>query len=254
MIILITPTGGRPDQITLCSFFMKRQAYTGKVIWIIIDDCQPRTTDFIPDNFHENWTIIKYYPTPLWQPGQNTQGRNLSVGIQILKQNYSLSEIDGIFIIEDDDYYRPQYLERMMLSLPGFQATGERYTIYYNVYFRTFFTNPNTGHSSLFQTAFSTEVLPIFESCYGQKFIDMNFWSRLTKVNLFNGANLSIGIKGMPGRYGIGAGHTRLRNMPRDNDLNFLIAKIGIEDANIYKGYYGSDSVVRNALFIKRGA
>jgi len=96
------------------------------------------------------------------------------------------------------------------------------------------------------------EALPIFEGCYTEKFIDMIFWSRLTRVNLFKDGNLSVGIKGMPGRYGIGAGHTRLRNMPRDNDWRYLIHLIGVEDAKLYIKYYGG--VVQNPrpLFVKR--
>jgi hypothetical protein len=218
---------------------MKRQTYPGKVIWIIVDDCLPRTMDAIADE-RPNWTIIKVYPEPPWQPSQNTQGRNIAAGINTLFAKYNKEDIKGIFIIEDDDYYKPVYLERMAPRLNGFQATGEKNTIYYNVYYRTYFTNPNFGHSSLFQTAFSIEALPIFAGCINEKFIDMIFWSRLTKVNLFNDGNLSVGIKGITGRFGIGAGHTRLRNMPQDNDWRILTQLIGVEDARLYMPYYGS--------------
>jgi len=247
---LITPTGGRPNQISLCAYFMKRQTYPGKIVWIIVDDCLPRTTDAISDD-RPNWTIIKVYPTPPWQPNQNTQGRNIATGINTLFTTYKREEIKGIFIIEDDDYYKPVYLDRMVPRLNGFQATGERNTIYYNVYYRTYFTNPNLGHASLFQTAFSIDALPIFSGCINEKFIDMIFWSRLTKVNLFNDGNLSIGIKGIPGRYGIGAGHTRLRNMPQDQDWRILTQLIGMEDARLYMPYYGSrqtQSLFRKAV------
>lgn len=251
MITLITPTGARPNQINLCSFFMKRQTYSGKVVWIIIDDCNPRTTDEIQD-FPQNWTIIKVYPVSSWQPGQNTQGRNIAEGINILLANYRKEDIEGIFIIEDDDYYKPTYLERMTPRLAGYQAIGERNTIYYNVFFRTSFTHVNTGHSSLFQTAFTIEALPIFEDCLSQRFIDMSFWPRLSRVNLFNDDNLSIGIKGMPGRYGIGSGHARLRNMPQDHEWNYLTRLIGIEDARLYVGYYGGSCDIQHSFFTKR--
>lgn len=250
MICLITPTGGRPNQINLCALFMKRQTYPGKVIWIIIDDCIPHTTDTIQDN-RLNWSIIKVYPSPHWQPGQNTQGRNISVGINTLLANYKMEEIRGIFIIEDDDYYKSVYLDRMVPRLNGFQAAGERNTVYYNVYFCTYFIHPNTGHSSLFQTAFTINALPIFARCCSERFIDISFWTQLTNVNLFNDGNLSVGIKGMPGRYGIGAGHTRLRNMPKDNGWNLLTQLIGVEDAELYVKYYGGSNI-RPQLFTRR--
>jgi hypothetical protein len=93
------------------------------------------------------------------------------------------------------------------------------------------------------------EALPIFQGCYGERFIDMNFWVQLTHVNLFNDGNISIGIKGIPGRYGIGAGHTRLRNMPRDNGWKYLTYLIGIEDVKLYTKYYGGGTQSSSALF-----
>jgi len=251
MIALITPTGARPNQFKLCSLFMQRQTYQGEVVWVIVDDCIPITTDAVKEDFKDNWTIIKVYPKPPWHPSQNTQGRNISAGLNMLFKNYKTKDIEGIFIIEDDDYYRPVYLEKMVPRLSGVQATGERNTIYYNVYYRTYFINPNTGHSSLFQTAFTIEALSIFERYIGEQFIDMMFWSHLTKVNLFNDNNLSIGIKGIPGRYGIGAGHTRLRHMPRDYDWRYLVKLIGMEDARLYYCFFNNRDE-RSPLFQRR--
>lgn len=82
---------------------MKEQTYTGTVIWMIVDDGDPVTTDFITDDFREGWTIQKIYPKPVWQKGQNTQGRNLAAGIREIKK----LDPELIFIVEDDDYYSP---------------------------------------------------------------------------------------------------------------------------------------------------
>ncbi len=255
MICLITPSGGRIGQIQICAALMKRQTYKGPVVWIIIDDCIPRSTDKILENFRDNWIIIKEYPKPSWRPGLNTQGRNISVGINTLLQNYDEREIKGVFIIEDDDYYRPEYLEKMVLRLNGYQVAGETRTIYYNVYFRRWITNANTAHASLFQVAFTPEVIPTFRMCYESKFIDAQFFKlmRGKGVHLFRDGNLAIGIKGMPGRAGIGAGHTRLMNMKADFDLHYLTQLIGIENAKIYDRYYGGDRMQRQPLFSKRG-
>lgn len=232
MICLITPTGSRQDQIDLCAYFMNRQTYKGEVVWIIVDDCLPRTTIFT-DN--KNWTVIKVYPQPFWEVGQNTQGRNIAAGIDTL---LSLEkDIEGIFIIEDDDYYKPEYLERMMLRLKGFDIAGEKNTIYYNALFRRYVTNPNTAHSSLFQTAFSVDAIPILKSCYSHRFIDCEFWRKVSNKNLFNENNLAIGIKGLPGRAGIGAGHKGQLNMKDDKDLSYLKSLIN-EDYKFYERYY----------------
>jgi hypothetical protein len=239
MIVLITPTGGRPIQFNLCAKFMKRQSYTGKVMWIIIDDCEPRTTDEVKDDFRNNWTIIKEYPVPVWQPGQNTQARNISVGINII---LSLKEnIEAIFIIEDDDYYKSIYLEHMMTFLKGFWLAGETRTIYYNVFLQKYAINGNIHHVSLFQIAFTTEAIPALETCYAERFIDFAFSQKVSNKNLFTDGNLAIGIKGLPGRYGIGMGHQMSSNWrwPTDINMNYLRSLIG-DDIELYRSYYGN--------------
>lgn len=240
MIFLITPTGGRNTQIAICSRLMHAQTYKGDVVWIVVDDCNPVTTDIIKDDFRENWTIIKEYPDPPWRVGFNTQGRNLSVGINTLLKNYCKEDIEAVFIIEDDDYYRPEYLEKMMTHFEGFNVIGEVNTIYYNVYFRKYVANGNMKHASLFQIAFKPDAISTFRMCYQDKFIDSMFFQLLKGegVNLFQDINLAVGIKGLPGRAGIGAGHGKGMNMRNDPFFKYLTNLIG-SDAKYYEGYYG---------------
>lgn len=246
MIALITPTGARPEQFSLCARWMQRQTYKGNVTWFIIDDCGPRSTDFVGEGFKENWTIIKIYPVPLWSVGRNTQARNLSVGIDALLANYKQEEIEAIFIIEDDDYYKPQYLERMMSRFGNYKVLGEMNTVYYNILYWTYFINRNTSHVSLFQIALKPEMIPLFKSVFNDKFIDFKFYEKLHaqefvrrgEIGFFNEGNLAIGIKGMQGRAGIGAGHGKLLNMLPDPQLTFLKSQINIEDVQVYERYY----------------
>jgi hypothetical protein len=241
MIALITPTGGRISQLNICAGLMRNQTYTGEVVWIIIDDCIPKTCDIIPDDFRKGWIIIKLHPNPPWREGLNTQGRNLSVGINKIYENYP--DIEAIFMIEDDDYYRPEYIVSMMERLRGFMVAGETNTIYYNVFFRRYVANGNYKHASLFQVAFTQDAIPIFRKCYMDRFIDSLFFQLLAGngVNLFSANNLAIGIKGIGGRPGIGAGHRRQTNMRPDTDMAYLTSQIGT-DAKIYERYYGGFS------------
>jgi hypothetical protein len=213
---------------------MKTQTYTGPVTWVIVDDCLPETTAFIPEDFKPNWTILKVYPRPEWEPGQNSQARNISAGIWELFDHYSPDQIEAIFFIEDDDYYKPIYLEMMVPRLPGYQAIGETNTIYYNVYYRRHITNGNTEHASLFQTAISVAALPEFEKCYKELFIDYVFFAKIRSVNLFQAGNLAIGIKGLPGRSGIGSGHSQGMMMAPDPEMDYLKYLIG-NDYKIYR-------------------
>jgi hypothetical protein len=251
MIAAITPTGSRPNQFNLCSRWMQRQTYKGEVTWFIVEDCHPRTTDFITDDFKENWTIVKIYPTPLWH-GENTQARNISNGIYELFKKYKQSEIEAIFIIEDDDWYRATYLEEMMNHKSTFDLWGESNTIYYNVYYRRYAANNNFAHASLFQTAFSPKVFREFEDCYSQKFIDFVFWAKIANRNLFSAGNLAVGMKGMPGRGGIGAGHSRAFTMLVDQNCQYLGSLIGVDDAKLYQDFYVDKERIDRINFRKR--
>lgn len=251
-IILITPTGCRPEQFKLCTEFMRRQTYTGKVTWVIIDDGYPQTTDNITEAFRPEWKKVKIYPTPVWQTGANTQARNIKAGIDYVKENYKKQDVEGIFIIEDDDYYKSIYLERMMLRLNGFDIAGERNTIYYNVQWRRHVTNANTIHASLFQTAFSYDAIPDFEASYVHKFIDCLFWAKPKRKNLFNEGNLAVGMKGIPGREGIGAGHRRALVMKPDPYLHYLRSLIGDDVKNYERYFIDVTHNKRNHIYTKR--
>jgi hypothetical protein len=246
MLALITPTGCRRDQINICAKLMKAQTYQGKVLWIIVDDGLPLTTELIPDNFRDNWTIVKIYPQPFWEPGQNTQGRNIAAGINYLKANYTGKDIEGIFIIEDDDYYKPVYLERMVAYLPFGDIIGETKTIYYNVQWRRHCDNNNQTHASLFQTAFKWDVIPVLESTYETRFIDCVLWRDAPNKHLFYENHLSIGIKGMPGRQGIGVGHTRIKGMLPDIAMEYLKNMIGNDFQNYTKFYESRMNIYEN--------
>lgn len=234
MIALITPTGARPQQIALCARLMQRQLYCGPVCWVIVDDAEPSTTDDILPGFRDNWQIIKVRPQPFWQPGQNTQARNLAAGLNALLKNYDRASIEAIYIIEDDDYYKPNYLQEMRKRIEGYTLAGEINTIYYNLRLRRWIVNRNDRWSSLFQTVFTLPALPAFVKCLPDRFIDYALFLQYTgKVNLFRANNLAIGIKGQPGRAGIGAGHGFIAHMLADPDGDKLRELIG-EDAKLY--------------------
>lgn len=235
MIVLITPTGGRPDQIRLCAEFMNDQDYQGDVLWIVVDDCLPRTTDFLMDDFGRDWEIAFVYPDPPWKQGDNTQGRNIGEAIKLIRHVVEDNDVEGIFIIEDDDYYSPGYLTSMLRHLKGYDLAGETHTIYYTVKYRGWFMNQNAQHSSLFQIAFTPKVIDDLESVLHYKYIDIYFCQSVQNKNLFRDGNLAVGIKGLPGRGGIGNGHGNLTSYEKDYDLKQLIKFIGKHAASYVK-------------------
>lgn len=231
MIILITPTGGRQKQFDLCCQWMRSQTYKGKVLWIVVDDCVPVTTDVI-EGFSDNWVILRKRPVISWKQGDNTQGRNLKIGIDLVKA-FPQDQIEGIFIIEDDDYYTTVYLEKMMEKLKGCNLAGEIFTIYYHTRIKKWQGCENRTHSSLFQIAFTPVAIPYFEKCYDEKYMDIKFCKIVPNINLFSQENLAIGMKGMVGRQGIGVGHRETGYKNDDKDLGKLKSLLG-EDYKYY--------------------
>jgi len=232
MIVLITPTGARPKQFELCQRWMRNQTYKGKVFWIIIDDCFPFTSD-IKVPFPANWTIVKKYPRPVWRQGMNTQGRNMKAGIDIVKC-LPKDKVEAIFIIEDDDYYKPIYLEQMMLRMKNYDIIGETNTIYYHVPGKRWDLSRNRKHSSLFQTAFTLNVIPILEKHYNEKYIDISLFEESKNQYLFSANNLATGMKGQTGRGGIGNGHKIRTTDVLDSNLSKLKELTG-EDYKYYQ-------------------
>ena len=228
MIVLITPTGGRKKQFKLCQQWMRNQTYKGDVTWIIVDDVIPKTS--ISKKI-SNWNIIEINPKPAWKGGMNTQSRNLKAGIDILKD---IKDIEAVFIIEDDDYYSPNYLVEMLKRLKGFDAAGEINTVYYHIPAKRYLECHNRRHSSLFQTVFTMQGVSVFKNSLNTKFIDVEFWRNIKSKNLFYEGNLSVGIKGLQGRPGIGIGHKEHRLREADINGEMLKELIG-EDIKYYE-------------------
>jgi hypothetical protein len=235
MIALITPTGGRQRQIELCALYMKRQDYKGEVVWIIVDDCEPRTTDFIKEDFLPSWQIVKVRPEPLWTYGANTQGRNLAAGISRLLSLYPRKDIEAVYFIEDDDYYKPCYLREMRERIRGYHLAGETHTIYYNVALMRWIRHENKEWSSLFQTVFTLDIVKTIYSTLQEKFIDYVLFRLVQRKNLFRASDYAIGIKGLSGRAGIGAGHGKIIHMAQDPEGEKLKELLGADASLYYK-------------------
>lgn len=229
MLAVITPTGARPDAFKLCQQWMTRQTYPGPIHWIIVDDGPvPLPT---PIRMPKNWMMTIVRPKPLWEPGQNTQGRNLKAGLEEVERGWPVT------IVEDDDYYAPGWLEWVVDMIPATELIGERDAIYYNVKFRRFSQLGNKRNASLRCTAMRDGAIEKFHRVLErpQTYYDLQLWKhharKLTFPRLY-----TVGIKGMPGRGGIARGHDRPEG-EFDPRLSKLRAVIG-EDAAVYAPFY----------------
>jgi len=153
----------------------------------------------------------------------------------------ALKKVGGeyIFVMEDDDYYAPNYIENMMHGLSMTEAVGMVRSKYFHVGLPGYKELHNTVHASLANTAISKWALPRLIKAVnsGDLYFDGVFWAEHLKAkrpHIFIGnSNLSIGIKGMTGREGITPSHRELRDYLIDPTLSKLKEWIG-ED---YKPY-----------------
>lgn len=225
MLTLLTATGARPAAWALCERWMARQDYTGPVRWIIVDDGpEPQPVTFRRDG----WQLVLVRPSPHWAPGQNTQARNLLKGLA------AVDPADRLVIIEDDDWYAPDWLTTVAAELQHAELVGEHRARYYNVQQRCGRQLVNTGHASLCSTAMRGSALQDFaDACRARpKFIDLELW-RLARGRRLFGGHRVVGIKGLPGRGGIGMGHDPEFSGEADANGALLRDWVG-EDAEVY--------------------
>lgn len=220
MLTLLTTTGVRPEPWALCQQFMARQDYAGPVRWVVVDDGPVAQ----PVAFRRaGWVVEVVRPQPYWEPGQNTQARNLAAGLAVIRNDARVA------VIEDDDYYGPGYLSDVDRWLDRADLVGESHARYFNVATGRGRAMSNDRHASLCSTAVKGTGLAALRIAVKRRrtFIDVDLWSMHVPKALFHTEHV-VGIKGLPGRGGIGGGHRDTFGKPMR-----LSDWLG-EDANLY--------------------
>lgn len=229
MLTLLTATGCRPKAWEICKQLILGQTYAGPVHWIIVDDGEtPQLVNFKKDN----WLVSVVRPTPFWSQGQNTQCRNLLEGLSMVMPN------DRLVIVEDDDFYAPEYLSNVAEWLDKADLVGECMARYYNVPFARYRQLTNTQHASLCSTAMKGDAIKEFaKACEsGDQFVDIRLWRNFLGSKMLKRTQTVVGIKGLPGRGGIGMGHKRDFAGTIDRDGSVLREWVG-EFADVYRGF-----------------
>lgn len=215
IVTVVTCTGWRPEAFKLCERHMRSQTYPyDRIRWIVVSDDDPKTPT--PTTMNQI-----YIPGPLiWQEGYNTQRFNMTAGLDKAKE---FSDFDHLLIWEDDDFYKNDYISEMVKLLGITDVAGEGAAKYYNLRQKCSTIVQNYAHTSLCQLGIRRKAFPILEKALhsGEIYFDTTFWSLLHQHPeitslLFVNRNLSIAIKGLPGRTGIGMGHRNLGGWDSD--------------------------------------
>jgi hypothetical protein len=253
-MIVVTPTGGRPEAFEFCVAYMVRQTYIGDVDWIIahdIDMPELSATAIMPTN----WRVHPVRAPWTWAEGMNTQAALMALGLRRAMEHGAGQR--PVLIVEDDDFYPKQYLRRMADAFrrvsPACGAVGYIRTTYYNVHNRTWRAMHNHQHASLCETGVIGSAVDMLLRICDQRarnphrkgFLDIDLWAGVHQVRRKDAVHFMeakpglrpVGIKGMPGRPGIGSGHRPNGKWTADHDLTWLREHIGFADAEAYRRF-----------------
>jgi hypothetical protein len=203
-VTLITCTGMRAESIRRCTKYVHR--FYGltyqPVQWIVVDDGDVQThVPYMGDNATVEEKLIR--PAHRWSAGQNTLALNLLAAIPHVKW-------DKVLFIEDDDQYAPGYMTAQVERMASADLVGETPSRYYHVPSRKYRIMPVSFHASLSQTAMRATMLPVLKSvCESSpEFIDVRLWNNSGIQRRLSVPDRNVvGMKGLPGREGIGIGH-----------------------------------------------
>lgn len=251
---LITPTRGRPRPFALLERWVARMA--GLSVHAVNWEWIVGTDDAEGYEFTRAQRVVRTRLDAAGLPVPPAEGAaslcsNLAAALQVATG-------DVIVVLEDDDWYGPAHVQRLLDALeahPGTELVGTCPAYYYHLPSRRWQCMGNKEHASLAQTGFRRSLVPhVLELCArGHAFLDVALW-RLPQVtgrrllpNLDHATGLlgHIGMKGLPGTLGIGVGH-RAQLKWQDPTLSWLEGQIGAAEIQAYeeldRHFFGTES------------
>ena len=214
-VAVVTLTGGCPDAFPLISKYVHRQTRTPD-LWIVSDDSEERTK-------HNKRGLAK----------------NMVRALKRVPEGYD------IVVMEDDDWYPPEYVEVMARALDGSDGlVGPTHISHYHVGGRRWMENEAPIKKGVKHTALAFTGIPAHQKDQAARLFKrvkggacLPLWKAIGG-DLALGC-LGIGIKGIPGS-GVSAKHrlegSASAGWTKDPDMSKLREWIG-EDAKEYEKY-----------------
>ena len=242
-VTLITCTGGRPESLARCAKYVARFENPDgiNVQWLVVDDY----IDYeVPIRTSSTYDLTFMCPRDVvWKQGMNTLASNLLVAIECVKY-------DAVMFIEDDDFYRADYMREQLMHLRNADIAGENPTRYYHVPSSQWCEMRSLFHASLCQTAMRSTHLHILQDACREAYdmIDVRLWAKTSHLRQTRSSvQHVVGMKGLPGRPGIGVGHKPDANIGWKPDIGCekLREWLG-DDADLYVGPKYAPEAARN--------
>jgi glycosyltransferase involved in cell wall biosynthesis len=225
MLTLITPTSDRPEAFRMCEWLIKRQTVPW-YRWIIADGGSQKLTP----TMGQEHLIVSHHENPV----QNFRA-NLRAALDRVQDN------ELIAFIEDDDWYAPEYLQWIGNKLQSHDLVGAARAKYYHLTNALWKEMGNTHHASFCQTGVTRSAVKwlrnYLRSDAGNAFVDMHLWKDTT-LNIPSRwlepeSTLTIGMKGLPGKTGLGNGH-RINSGRDDSSRRMLKQLVDLESFDKY--------------------
>ena len=234
---LITPTSDRPAGIALAKRWLRAQQLreVTEVQWLVCDDGRQKAElplAILDGNLRVTVHHVQIPPAP--SVPLSFRG-NVAAGLCRARH-------PRIAFWEDDDWYPPDWLQFLLDRFAaGYELIGQAKARYYNVATRRYRQLINAAHASLCQSAVSARIGKFLEHrcrTRGGTFIDMDLWKQHPRCSRYlHPHSTVVGIKGLPGKPGIGMGHRLPTSERFDRDGSVLRRWIG-DDADEYLEFY----------------
>lgn len=175
---------------------MQRQSFGGGVRWIVADDGDEPARPTLGQ--------IHVRSERKRKPGHHSLVENLRAA-----QN-QIGDARAVLFIEDDDYYSPTYVQRMVDAIDaGADIAGTAPHVSFHSATWRFNIAANKRHAALCATALgpgafaalAAETTPKHD---GRVYVDVRTWTRCkgAKAILDGSTPIVVGVKGLPGRLG----------------------------------------------------
>lgn len=234
-VTVVTPTGDRSIGLDLLGKWMAAQSVQPDQ-WLIVDDGRD---PYCPDGLPPHAQYLRRERSDADNP--HTLSNQLLEALRHV-------EYDKLIIMEDDDWYRSDYIDFMSQALQRADLCGLNTIHYYQYYARRWKKGKPQARTSLAQTGFGARTYPylawicssdIHGVCaYG--LVDRFMWrhARCSKYLIHEHQVMNVGFKGTPGRPGLAAGHKQTDlNYQTDYDLEKLHSLVGNDIAAITSAY-----------------
>lgn len=206
---IITTTRDRIVALKLLEKWIDRQTWKW-INWIIVTDGEitefpgrGRVIQRRGDVYYDARQNIELVEAPNYHSMLN----NLAVGIEIADKE------SPIIIMEDDEYYAPNYVERCLQALTEVEMVGFAPSHYIHVVDRTYRCMHNASFASLAATAWLPSVTPCVKELIHRNdpYLDgllWNTWEGSYGIVDNTSEPVNVSFKGLPGARGIGVSHS----------------------------------------------